>query len=579
MNFVLPLPDFLCLERDRGLSGRVRIEHLVHWKTIYTRRFGMTLVEILVAMGILVIVFAAVVPQIRTIQNSWGSKRKTVEAIQNGRVLMDHITFNLTQASKVSAVSDSTEITGYIEFEDNDGNTMRYEVGAGNVVQFGPVGSLSELAGPVSQLQFACYDACDLDTPITDVNQIRSVKVQSTFTNTAALGRDQGFTAQAYLRTNALGAGAGEAVMEEPGAEFEFDMGNGQNPVLCRIDASHHLCVYKGGGATGQGMAVVLIVDTGNWTISAEPAFMFDSKGCGGPDLKRLDATNYLCVYQGDKQDGYAVILTVNPFTWTISKGTPFEFDTDFCSGAALSQASSTDFLCAYQGKVTPAVGGLFTKVLTVDVPTRTITCGGTYIADVNDGGNPALANIDDTHHLCTYSSSSGGLAAILTVDTVLKTVVREVGLFQFDPQQAQQNEVQKIDQNHYLSAYRSWGEEGETLILTVDTGSWAIGKGSTILYDDKSEYPALAWITGDDWLLAYAGTRPSESDIGKAMVLSVNTQTDSVAAGADYIHDDFEGVSPSLSKVDDSHFLCAYEGERDDGFVTILTIGGPILP
>ena len=138
---------------------------------------------------------------------------------------MDHISFNLTQANKVTAVSDSTDTTGYIEFEDNDGNTMRYEVGAGNLVQFGPVGSLSELAGPVSQLQFACYDACDLDTPITDVNQIRSVKVQSTFTNSAALGRDQGFTAQAYLRTNSLGGSDDSmAITEQPGSEFEFDL-------------------------------------------------------------------------------------------------------------------------------------------------------------------------------------------------------------------------------------------------------------------------------------------------------------------------------------------------------------------
>jgi hypothetical protein len=498
---------------------------------------------------------------------------------------MDHISFNLTQANKVTAVSDSTEVTGYIEFEDNDGNTIRYEVGAGNLVQFGPVGNLSELAGPVSQLQFACYDACDLDTPIMDVNLIRSVKVQSTFTNAAALGRDQGFTAQAYLRTNGLGGGGGgNDVTEEPGAEIEFDASNGQTPVLCQIDSTHHLLVYKGGGgATGQGKAVVLIVDTVNWTISKGIPFTFDTKGCGRPDLKRIDATNYLCAYQGDKQDGYAVILTVNPATWMISRGAPLEFDTDHCAGPALSQASSTDFLCAYQGKVTPAVGGLFTKVLTVDVPTRTITCGSTYISDANDGGNPALANIDDTHHLCTYSAAAGGLTSILTVDTVLKTVVREVGIFQFDPQQAMHNELQKINLNHYLAAYRGWSETGYAFILTVNTGTWAMGKGTTIQYDTsvkyQSEYPALEWITGDDWLLAYTGTLPGEGDIGKAKVLTVDTPTDSVAAGTDYIHDNIEGVHPALSKVDDSHFLCAYEGDRDDGFATILTIGAPILP
>jgi len=549
-------------------------------KKISAQRCGMTLVEILVAMAIIVIVFAAIVPQIRAIQNSWGSKRKTVEAIQNGRVLIDHITFNLMQANRIRAVSDSTEITGYIEFEDNDGNTMRYEIGAGNLVQFGPVGNLSELAGPVSQLQFACYDACDLDTPITDVNQIRTVKVQSTFTNTAALGRDQGFIAQAYLRTNAGGGVDSQGVTEEPGAEFEFDIDNGQGGVLCQIDAGHHLCVYKGrGGASGKGQAVVLIVDTANWTITSAAVLEFDSKACGGPDLAQIDATNYLCVYQGDKGDGYAVILTVNPATWTITSGTPFEFDAQDCGGPRLSQIDSDDFLCVYSG----TGGDGWAVILTVDTVTGTITKGTAFEFDTDDAGHIAVSNIDDAHHLCAYQRFGfGGWAVVLTANTVTKTVTKEAGIFQFEPDQAMHNELCRIDQNHYLCASRCWGATGKALILTVDTGTWAIGKGATILYaddPDQGEYPALAWISGNDYLCAYTGDRPSEADIGKAIVMTVDTQTDSVTAGTDYIHDNEEGVTPDLSKVDDSHFLCTYEGAFDDGFATILTIGSPVRP
>jgi type II secretory pathway pseudopilin PulG len=542
----------------------------------------MTLVEMLVAMALLLIVFAAIVPQIRAIQNSWASKRQNVEVIQNGRVLMDHIKFNLTQAQKITAVSGSGETNGYIEFEDNDGNTMRYEIGAGNLVQFGLVGSLSELAGPVSQFQFTCYDACDLDTAITDVNQVRSVKARATLTNSAALGRDQTFTAQAYLQTNSLGGGGGgNTVSEEPGAEFEFDTGNGQNPALAQIDASHHLCVYKGGtGATGKGYAVILIVDTGGWTISKGTPIIFDSKACGRPDLERIDATNYLCVYGGDKGDGYAVILTVDTITDTITMGTPLEFDPDNCGGPALSQIDSDDYLCVYQG---PGNNG-WAVILTVDTVTRTITKGTSFESELASAGHFAVSNIDDVHHLCACEVfGSGGWAVVLTVDTVTKTVTIEGTPFQFDLQQAMHNELHKIDQNHHLCAYRGWGESGQVFIMTVDTGTWAIGKGTTVLYDTsakpQSEYPALAWISGSDYLCAYTGTLQGESDIGKAVVLSVDTQTDSVSTGSDFIHDNFEGMAPDLSKVDDSHFLCAYEGERDDGFATILTIGSPILP
>ena len=542
------------------------------------QRCAMTLVEILVAMAILVIVMAAIVPQIRAIRGSWDSKKENVEAIQNGRVLVDHITSQLAEANNITLVSDSNEASGYIEFLNNDGNTMRYEIDASNYVVYGPVGNLSELAGPVSQLQFTCYDACDLDTAITDVNSIRTVKIQTTITNAAAMGRDQAFSGQAYLRANVGGGGVdSQGVSEEPGSEFEFDTDNAQGGVLCQVDASHHLCVYKGkGGASGKGMAVVLIVDTGNWTITSGTTLEFDSKACGGPDLAQIDATNYLCVYQGDKGDGYAVILRVNPVTWTINKGTPFEFDEADCSGPVLSQIDDDDFLCAYTG---PGSDG-YAVILTVDTVAETITKGTPFEFDTDDAGWCALSNIDDVHHLCVYGDISGfGTAIILTVDTVFKTVTKEGTSFQYETIQAQQNELCRIDDNHYLCGYRGWSEAAQVFIMTVDTGTWAVGKGTTILYDSlQSEYPAFEWITGDDYLLAYTGQRPSEADIGKAIVLTVDTETDTVTYGTAIIHDDEEGVTPDLSKVDDSHFLCTYEGTFDDGFATILTIGGELI-
>ena len=545
----------------------------------------MTLVEVLVAMAIMVVVLAAVVPQIRAIQNSWASKRDNTEVIQNSRVLVDHIVSNLSQAQKITAVSAAAQTNGYVEFEDNDGNTMRYEIDANdNYVVFGPVGNLSELAGPVSQLQFTCYDACDLDTAITDVNEIRTIKIQTTFTNSAELGTDKSFIGRAYLRTNFAAGEDCKIVSELSGSELEFDTSNGAQPVLARIDAQHHLCVYQGGkGAGGMGYAVVLTVDTDNWTISKETPLLFDDKNCGGPDLAQIDATNYLCVYSGDGDDGFAIILTVNTVTWTVSQGTAFEFDTTLCSGPVISKASDTDFLCVYRGRITPAIGGSYANVLTVNTLTKQVSAGATAVFDANDGGNAALANIDDEHHLCAYSSAYGGIAVVLAVNTVAKTVTKEAGSLVYDPQQAMQNELIKIDTEHYLCGWRGWGESGNAAILTVDAGTWAIGKGTTILYDTsekpQSEYPEFAWISGSDFLCAYAGTLQGESDIGKAVVLTVDTQTDTVTKGADYIHDNIEGANPSLSKVDDSHYLCAYKGEFSDGFATILTVGEVITP
>lgn len=165
-------------------------------------RSALTLLEMVIAMGIMGVVFTGVVLQFRGIQNSWDAKQGGAEALQNGRVLLDHLYRNLSTARRINAVSGPADDDGYIAFEGNDGTNFRYEIGEDDYVTFGTSGSLSPLAGPVTTLRFTCYDACDLDTVVTDVDQIRNVEFQATFANSSQLDDDPVFVGQAYLRTN-----------------------------------------------------------------------------------------------------------------------------------------------------------------------------------------------------------------------------------------------------------------------------------------------------------------------------------------------------------------------------------------
>jgi len=166
-------------------------------------RRAMTLLEMVLAMSITAVIFAALLPQFRVVLNSWATREGGAESLQNARVLIDHFNRNLSKAAKVTAVSDSTTTSGYIEYEDAAGDTFRYDVGGGNYVQFGEVNDVYDLAGPVSKLQFTCYDACDLDTalsPITDANLIHFVEAEATLTNPTAMGQDKTFTTSVFLR-------------------------------------------------------------------------------------------------------------------------------------------------------------------------------------------------------------------------------------------------------------------------------------------------------------------------------------------------------------------------------------------
>jgi hypothetical protein len=165
---------------------------------------ALTLTEAVLALAIMAIIFAVLLPQISAIRGSWDSKAGIAESLQNGRVLIDHLNRNLSKAVQITAVSDSNTASGYIEFEDNGLSTLRYEVDVNDYVEFGEVGSLNGIAGPVSQLLFTCYDGNDMGTPITDGNNIRLVNVEAIVTNASVGGRDLTFATSVYLRTGPL---------------------------------------------------------------------------------------------------------------------------------------------------------------------------------------------------------------------------------------------------------------------------------------------------------------------------------------------------------------------------------------
>jgi len=203
---------------------------------------AITLLETVIALAIMGIVFAAVLPQFRVINNSWDSKQGNAEVLQNGRVLIDHINRNLSKAVKITAVSGPAETDGYIEFEDNDGNNLRYDITANNYIEFGSVGDLSDLAGPVSSLLFTCYDSNDFVNPTTDVNTIRLVDVQAILPNPSALSRDKTFTTSVYLRTNWNSSSSGLVgwwkLDETTGTTAADSSGNGNDGTLINMGSS-----------------------------------------------------------------------------------------------------------------------------------------------------------------------------------------------------------------------------------------------------------------------------------------------------------------------------------------------------
>ncbi len=531
---------------------------------------ALTLLEMVIALAIMTIVIAAVLPQFRIIQNTWDSKRGDTELLQNGRVLAEHLSRYLSQAVRITAVSDSSETNGYIQFEDNAGDIMRYDIGTNDYVQFGSVSSLSDLAGPVSQLQFTCYDANDFDDPTTDVNSIRFVNVQTTLTNSAALGRDKTFTANAYLRTNYQDDDTGWILTKLSTSWYEFNTTNGRSPALCQINDTHYLCAYEGDGEDG--WAVVLEINTTNWSITPKTPFEYDTQKDTFPALAKIDGTHYLCAYQGEGDDGWAVVLTVNTGNWNITTAETLEFDIKDGRTPALCQIDNTHYLCAYEGDGSDG----WAVVLTVNTGTWNISAETPSEFDATNGQNPALAEIDDTHYLCAYRGpGDDGWAVVLTVNTGTWNISAGTP-FEFDTANGMEPELSQINSTHYLCAYRGPGDDGWVVVLTVNTGTWTITKNTPFEYDTQNgEEPALSKIDDTHYLCAYRGN----GDDGWAVVLTVDNGLWSITEETPLEFDTQQGLYPTLSKIDDTHYLCAYEGVGNDGWAVVLSLGPPLLP
>jgi len=165
---------------------------------------GVTLVELVVAVSMMTIILTAVLPLFASIRSSWDTKRANTEILQNTRVLIDHLQRNLGPAVQIAGVSPFSQNKGYIEFTAHDGIDYRYSVVSDGYVRFGPSsGKLADLAGPVSQFRFACFDGNDFATPTDDPASIRFVTTEMAFPNSASLGREKLFTTSVYLRSSA----------------------------------------------------------------------------------------------------------------------------------------------------------------------------------------------------------------------------------------------------------------------------------------------------------------------------------------------------------------------------------------
>ena len=533
-------------------------------------RRALTILEMVIAIAMVATIFAALLPQFQSVQNSWEVRRGKAQTTQNARVLIDHLNRTLAQARQITAVSPASQLKGFIEYEDAAGKPMRIEVSADSYVQIGPVGNLADLAGPVSRLRFVCYDIFDLDTPIMDPKEIRCVKIETILANTEAFGQDKTYKTTVFLRTNYNQEDTNWEIRLMENSRYELDIILGATPELARIDDDHFLCVYSGPGTDG--WAVVIEVDTDNWTLSkAAPQFEFDIVNAIDPALAKISDTHYLCVYTHNS-DGYAVILNVNPATWGITRGAPFVFDTSKGFFPALARVNATHYLCTYRGQSDDG----WATVLAVNTATETVSKSTSFEFETSNCRTLDMCHVVNNKYLCVYMGpNNDGWAVVLDVNLGTYAITKHTP-FEYDSTSARTPALQQIDAGHYFCAYAGISDNGQVIILRVNQATWNITRGPPFQYDgDKAITPEMGWIKEGRFVILYEG--PSVDAFANQLVVDTNTWAITMAKRFEY--DPVSGATPALARIDQRHYLSVYQGANNDGWSVILWLDAPILP
>ena len=203
------------------------------------------------------------------------------------------------------------------------------------------------------------------------------------------------------------------------------------------------------------------------------------------------------------------------------------------------------------------------------------ITRGIPFIFEEDYARESVLSQIDETHYLCVYRSQEGwnwpGEAVVLVVETETETITKET-TFEYESENAVKPALAKIDDTHYLCVYEGPNSDIWSVVLTVDNNTWTITNETPLAFGDYMIYkPELSKIDDTHYLCAYADY---QLDAGWAVVLTVNTEDWIINMETPFEYEETDTAhAPDLSQIDNTHYLCAYMGQDLDGWSVVLTV------
>jgi hypothetical protein len=126
------------------------------------------------------------------------------------------------------------------------------------------------------------------------------------------------------------------------------------------------------------------------------------------------------------------------------------------------------------------------------------------------------------------------------------------------------------LDATHFLCAYAGESDEGTAVVLEISKPLKKVALVNSLVFDSNlGMYTSLSKIDDTHFLCAYTG----QSGKGRAVIISVDPADWSINKEFDFTFDFVRGLTPALFRIDARHHLCVYGGAFGRGMAVVLTV------
>lgn len=361
------------------------------------------------------------------------------------------------------------------------------------------------------------------------------------------------------------------------GDSFEFDPAFGVTPsTVIELDSTHFIVASN--GELLDGYINIVELDRSTWTFTGVSELEYDTSQGKIPSIYKMSDTKILCVYGGVSDDGFAVIITIDPSDWSMTAGSAIEFDLVDYDFSSIEMIDPTHMLVTWAGNSL-----VKSQIFTVDLDANTISPQGTPLEVSTSASAPVTEKFDTNHVLVGYTVSNEWVLQVLEVNTSTWEVTK-VGTPLTSIQAVGSvggKVMKKLTDTMFVCVYQNiFTGSGEAFTGEVNLATWDV----TQLSDIVQSFGSGSMRTGEATLLDANHLIYTNSDIssdGWFNILEIDLDNgDVTVVGTPY---EFEpdkfsygsGTEVTISGTTDK-FAFAWQDVDSDGRIQVFSVELP---